>query len=112
MGLTSDVCGTVRVDNWACRDDDGIIGKSGGKGKGGGRSLVGVCVSMVLLPSILFHLASSRVLAMVGLLLLLATLLLWWWPIPPLLLLLELGVPRIVLDCANFVCMVAQLLLP
>jgi len=114
VGLTSDVCRAVQVDDSGARgDDNGIIGKSGGEGKRGGGSLVGVCICTVLLPSILFHLASSGALATVCLLLLvLASLLLLWQPVTPLLLLLELGVPRVVLDGADFVHVVAQLILP
>jgi len=126
VGLASDVHRTAQInDHRAGSDDDGIVGESGGESKGGNGSLVGVHVGMVLLPCILLRLASGGALATVLLLLLLATLLLLWWPVPSLLLLslllllwwsllllLELGVPRVALNGADFVHMVAQLLLP
>jgi len=83
-----------------------------------------MCIDMALLPCILFCLAGGGALATAHfLILLLAALLLLQWPISPLLLLslwtllqlmllllLELGVARIVLDCANLVHMMVQLL--
>ena len=127
MGLTSNVHGTVWVDDsGANRDDDRVIGKSGGENKGGGGSLIGVHVGTMLLPCILLGLASGGALATVGLLFLLATLLLLLQPVPPLLLLslllllqwllllllLELRVPRVVLNGIDFVHMVTLLFLP
>ena len=78
MDLTGDVHRAVQVDDRrAGGDDDGIIGKSGGKGKGSSRSLIRVHVGTALFPSILFHLAGGGAFVMVGfLLLLLASLLL------------------------------------
>ena len=112
MGLANDVCRAAQVnDGGAGGDNDGIVGKRGGEGEGGSGSLIGVCVCTF--PCILFGLASGRAFATVGLLLLLlASLLLLWWPIPPLLLLLDLGVSRVALDGADFVCVVVRLLLP
>ena len=110
-------------DCWAGKDDDRIIGKSGGESEGGSGCLVGVCIGTALLPCVLLSLASGRVLAMIGLFLLLASLLLLLLllqPIPPLLLLwllwsllllLEMEIPRIALNCTNIVLMVMQLLL-
>ena len=113
VGLASNVCRVAQVDDGgASGDDDGVVGKSGGKGKRDSGSLIGVHVSVALLPCILFGLASGGVLATICLLLLLASLLLLRQPVPPLLLLLELGVPRVVLDCANLVHVVVRLLLP
>ena len=75
-------------DSGAGGDDDGVIRKRGGEGKGGGRSLIGVCIGVVLLPCVLLDLASGGALATVGLLLLLlASLLLLLLPVPLLLLL-------------------------
>jgi len=106
VGLAGDVHRAVWVDNsGAGRDDNGVIRKSGGKGKEGNGSLVGVHISAAQLPCILLGLASGGALATVGLfLLLLATLLLLQRPVPSLL--LELGVPRVVLDGTNLVHMV------
>ena len=89
MGLAGNVCRAAQVDNGgASGDNNRIIGKGGGEGKGGSGSLVGVHVSVALLPCILLGLASGGALATVRLLLLLlATLLLLQRPIPPLLLL-------------------------
>jgi len=117
MGLAGDVHGVAQVDDGgASRDNDRIVGESGGKGEGGGGSLIRVCIGAALFPSVLLCLASSGVLAMVCLLLLLlASLLLLQQPIPPLLLLslllllqwlllllLELEVPWIVLNGTDF----------
>jgi len=66
VGLTGDVHRAVWVDDsGASEDDDGIVGKSGGKGEGGGGSIIGVHVHMALLPSVLLGLASSGALATV-----------------------------------------------
>jgi len=127
VGLASDVHGAAQVDDGgAGRDDDRVVRKSGGEGKGGSGSLIGVHVCTALLPCVLFRLASGGALATVGLLLLLlASLLLLRQPISPLLLLplllllrwsllllLELGVPRVAFNRADFVRMITQLLLP
>jgi len=77
VGFAGDVRRTVQVDDrGAGGDDNRIVRKGGGKGKGGGGSLIGVHICTALLPCVLLGLASGGVLAMVCLLLLLASLLL------------------------------------
>ena len=133
VGLTGGMRKVAQVNNCANGDKNRIVrdrvSKSEGvqlglvdKNKRAGWGLVRVCVGTVLFHCILLCLALGQMLAMVCFLLLLVASLLQWLISPLLLLslrmlllwlllLLELGVSRLALGHANFVCMVTLLFL-